>query len=117
MLDTPGTILTIVTLVDGLLATAGYGLMSVGQYRAARVALGMAALCFTAIGLELGLANTWPLSMKMLVTGCFGLVAAGALVYAFYSIGLIEKPTENFAYVGTASLAGEPFADHVAIVS
>jgi hypothetical protein len=91
--DSPSTIIfTILGLLVGLLATAGYGLMSVAQYRGARIAFSGTALFFAAIGLELGLVMTWPLPAKIIVAGCFGFAAAGALVYAFHSVSLLQKP-------------------------
>jgi len=89
--DNPGAIFGILGLLVGLLATAGYGLMSVAQYRAARVAFSATALFFSAIGIELGLVMAWPLSAKIIVAGCFGFAAAGALVYAFQSVSFLEK--------------------------
>ena len=92
LVDNPGTILTIFALVVGLLATAGYGAMSVAQYRAARVAFVTTAVFFAAIGIELGLVMAWPLGVKIAVAGCFGFAAAGALVYALHSVSLLDKP-------------------------
>src|ERR1700683_5185174 len=91
-MDNSTIIFTIFVLLVGLFATAGYGLMSVAQYRAARVALVLAAFFFAAIGVELGLVMALPLPAKIVVAGCFGFVAAGALVYVFSSISLLEKP-------------------------
>jgi hypothetical protein len=90
-MDNPGTIFAIFTLLVGLLATAGYGLMSVAQYKGARAAFYATAFFLFAIGVELGLVMAWPLYAKIFVAGCFGFVAAGALVYALHSVSLFEK--------------------------
>jgi hypothetical protein len=92
-MDNSDTIIfAIFGLLVGLFATAGYGLMSAAQYRGARVAFGATALFFAAIGVELGLVMALPLPAKILIAGCFGFAAAGALVYAFHSVLLLEKP-------------------------
>jgi primosomal protein N'' len=96
-MDSPGTLLTILVLLVGLFATAGYGLMSVAQYRAARGAFALTAFCLAAIGVELGLVMAWPLPAKILVAGCFGFLAAGGLVYSINSISLLDKPNGNTA--------------------
>jgi hypothetical protein len=90
-MDNPGAIFTVLALLVGLLATAGYGLMSVAQRKGARVAFCATAFFFAAIGVELGLVMAWPLPAKIIVAGCFGFAAAGALVYAFHSVSLLEN--------------------------
>lgn len=109
-MDSPGVLLTILVLLASIFATAGYGLMSVAQRRAARVAFGLTAICFGIIGAELGLFMAWPLPLKILAAGCFGFVAAAGLVYAWHSIGLLEKvPTKpTFPYVEAMVFPGSP---------
>src|ERR1700733_6138215 len=94
-MDNPGTIFGILVLLVGLLATAGYGLMSVAQYKGARIAFSATAFLFAAIGLELGLVMAWPLPAKIIVAGCFGFAAVGGLVYAFHSVSLLQKPIDH----------------------
>jgi hypothetical protein len=94
-MDNPIIILTVLVLLVGLFATAGYGLMSVAQHRGARVAFCTAAFLFAAIGIELGLVMTWPLSVQIVVAGLFAFAAAGTLVYVLNSVSVLQNASKK----------------------
>jgi hypothetical protein len=121
MPEPTGTIFTVLLFLAAFLGSGAYAVLSMADFRAARRGFCATAVSFAAIGLILGIMTTWPLSIRVAVCAAFMAIAGGGLIWIFDYLKVREalgvEKTENFAYIGTISVAEDPSADHFAFVN